>query len=182
MTELNVVDEMKNWPQSRIEKFVRDNSFPASILMLHINGDFNISSIVRSANAFGFRNVYYVGKKRWDRRGAVGTHNYTPMTYFPTFEDAHNALCMKVDFIALENDPNFPSKSIYDFQFPLNTCLVVGEENAGVPADVLEKCSATVRLPQYGSVRSTNVASAATTAMNFYGSQWYSIYPWIEEV
>jgi tRNA G18 (ribose-2'-O)-methylase SpoU len=45
---------------------------------------------------------------------------------------------------------------------------VVGEECNGIHEDVIKLCDVLVEIPNFGSVRSLNVGSAATLAMNDY--------------
>ena len=76
---MNVIDSLKDLSIPDIANYCHSHSIPASVAMINIGGDFNLSTMVRNANFFGFRSVHYVGKKKWDKRGSVGTHHYTPM-------------------------------------------------------------------------------------------------------
>src|ERR1700722_4629062 len=75
--ERNVRDDLKSFSTEEIKNKLEKSSFPYAVCFEQWQGDFNMSSGVRNANAFGSREVYYIGKRRWDRRGAVGTQNYT---------------------------------------------------------------------------------------------------------
>ncbi len=83
---MNVVDEYKSWEPADIRNAVQKKTFPYAVMMQHIGGDYNISTMVRNANAFGAREVYYYGRRKWDRRGAVGTHHYTDMLFLDSME------------------------------------------------------------------------------------------------
>ena len=76
---MNVLDSLKNYAIPDIANYCHSKSIPASVAMINIGGDFNLSTMVRNANFFGFRSVHYVGKKKWDKRGSVGTYHYTPV-------------------------------------------------------------------------------------------------------
>jgi len=139
---------------------------PAAIAMMHIDGDFNLSNVLRSANFFGFREVFYVGgSKSWDRRRSVGTHHYTPMIHCKTQEDFWNIVNNKYVPIALENNINHPMDNVFTFNWPDNPLLIVGEEQSGLSEDILKKCNHLITIPSNGSVRSINVGTAAGIAM-----------------
>jgi tRNA G18 (ribose-2'-O)-methylase SpoU len=171
--EKNVCDEMKTFSVDEIAEFCHNNAYKnTAVLMSHVVGDFNLSGLIRSANALGFEKVFYVGKKKWDRRGAVGTHNYTPVNFFSTFESAIESLKEKYTFVALENNvAGFDVENIYHFEWPKNPLILVGEEKNGLPLEILKQCSHIVTIPQKGSVRSMNVSVAASIAMAMFAEQ-----------
>ncbi len=158
----NVNNKYKGWLEDLIREDVSKNSFPYAVMMEHIDGDFNIGTMVRNANAFGASEVFYVGKRRWDRRGAVGTHNYTNITYLETMEDVAS-LAEKYVLVGVDNVPG--SVPIKDFQWANNTLMVFGEEGRGLTPEILKYCSAIVEIPMHGSVRSLNVGTASGIVM-----------------
>lgn len=158
----NVIDRFKGWGEELIRSELSKNSFPYAILMENILGDFNIGTVIRSANAFGASKVYYTGRRKWDRRGAVGTHNYTMVEYV---EDI-SLLSNDYEFVGLENCEG--SEDLIKFNWPRNSLMIVGEEGRGLSDGILELCDRIVSIPQYGSVRSLNAASAAGIAMYDY--------------
>lgn len=138
------------------------------IVMEHITGDFNMSTVIRNANAFGARGVFYVGKKQWDRRGALGVHNYTPVKWIPSLaelKETIDALGAKV--VAVENNissPKFRSLDGYRWsQGP--TVMLVGEEGRGLSEEILNLSDDIVGIPQVGSVPSFNVGCASSIVM-----------------
>ena len=84
---MNVLDEYKSWAPEKIKTEIKKNTFPYAVMMQHIGGDYNISTLIRNANAFGAKEVYYYGRRKWDRRGAVGTHHYTDLIFLDCVED-----------------------------------------------------------------------------------------------
>jgi tRNA G18 (ribose-2'-O)-methylase SpoU len=46
--------------------------------------------------------------------------------------------------------------------------MIFGQEQIGIPQDVLDMCDDVVYIPQYGSVRSINVGCASSIIMNQY--------------
>jgi tRNA G18 (ribose-2'-O)-methylase SpoU len=139
--------------------------------MSHIEGDFNFGSVIRSANAMGANEVMYVGgKKNWDRRSAVGAHHYTKLSYYSEWSDFFDYMIINnYTPVALENNVDYPVSNLFEFKWPAKPCLIVGEEGTGLSNGCLTWVCAfggsIVSIPDYGSVRSLNVASAATVAM-----------------
>lgn len=165
----NVQDKYKDIPTEDIKKDLQERAFPAAILMSQIEGDFNIGSVIRSANNFNLSKIYYYGRKRFDRRSTCGTHHYTDVVY-STLDDLP-ALKSQYKFVALDNNINKSVQLITNYTWQSNSLIVVGEENAGIQQEVLDMCDDFIEIPSLGSVRSLNVASAASIAMFHYISQ-----------
>lgn len=139
--------------------------------MVHITGDFNIGTVLRSANFHGASEFFYFGQKRFDRRGCVGVHNYTRMRYL---EGMQNILQLKdkYTFVGLENNiSDTISIHQFDWNVPKPPCIVVGEERNGITDDIILMCDVLIEIPNFGSVRSMNVGAAATIAMHDYVSK-----------
>ena len=164
MNNRNVNDMFKLWTEDLIREELKKRSFNFAVLMENFVGDFNIGSVLRSCNAFGGKEMYYYGRKHYDRRGTVGTHHYTSMIHVHEHEHLLE-LKKQYTFVALENTVQ-GAESLYDFIWPSNPLLVVGEEGTGITNDMLALCDRFVYIPQYGSVRSLNAAVASSIAMN----------------
>ncbi|MES2169715.1 MAG: TrmH family RNA methyltransferase, partial [Actinomycetota bacterium] len=126
--------------------------------------DMNIGSIVRSANAFAADTVHIVGRKRWNKRGAMVTDRYQHVTYHPDVESfvawARDAA---LPVIAIDNVPG--SVAIETFGFPAACVLLFGQEGPGLSPAALAAADAVVEITQYGSTRSINASAAAAVAM-----------------
>lgn len=158
----NVHDFLQTLAVEDIKEYCKRNTIPHAIAMMHIYGDFNLGTVVRNANFFGFERVYYIGGgKQYDRRSTVGTHNYTPVEYYKTVDEFFNAIDGKYIPIAVENNVNYPQSNYYEFNFPNNSVLLFGEEQQGLSKEILDKCRALVTIPANGSVRSLNVGTAS---------------------
>ena len=119
----------------------------------NLNHDFNIGSIVRTANAFGVRRVHIVGKRRWNRRGAMVTDRYLHVQHHATPADFAAAVGDRsLEVIGIDNLPG--SVPLETASLPRECVLVMGEESARIH-----------HLTQYGSSRSINVGHAAAVAM-----------------
>lgn len=169
MWKRNVIDRFKDVPTEQIKEELQKTAHPFAVMMAQIEGDFNFSSVIRSANAFNAKEIFFFGKKGWDRRGALGTHNYTPLRYLASLEEI-KVLKERYTFVALENTGG--TTPMASFSWPKNSLLIVGEESLGIPEEVLMLCDVKVEITQYGSVRSLNAAVAASIAMFDYTSKF----------
>ena len=168
IVQKNVIDDYKEWETIKIKEDLDRKAFPYSIMMQHIQGDFNISTFIRNGNAFGVKQIFYYGRKKWDRRGAVGTHNYKQLTHLDSFEEIQ-ALKDKYTLVAVENTLE-SSISISDFKLKENLLFIFGEEMLGISKEVLDICDYSVHINQYGSVRSLNVGTASGIIMQHVSS------------
>lgn len=169
---MNVIDSLKNLSVKDIGHYCAVNSVPASVAMININGDFNLSTMIRNANFFGFRSVHYVGKKKWDKRGSVGTHHYTPIFHHKDEESFLSQLSGRT-IIAIENNiPEYSDKTVnlfdYIFDNSVDPIFVFGEESRGLSQFILDGSDIILTIPNYGSVRSLNVGTTSGIVMGVY--------------
>ena len=159
----NVIDEYKSLTDEKIREELKRSVNPVAVCMEHWKGDFNISTLIRNANAFNVEKVYYLGKKRIDVRGAVGAHHYMDIDYL---DDGHKRLVElknKYTFIAVDNNVDKTHK-LREFDWnklqkpPL---ILFGEEGCGLTEEVLNLADYRIEIEQYGSVRSLNVGTAS---------------------
>jgi tRNA G18 (ribose-2'-O)-methylase SpoU len=169
---MNVLDKLKEYSIPEIATYCHKNSIPASVAMVNINGDFNLSTMIRNANFFGFRSVHYIGKKKWDKRGSVGTYHYTPV-YHHKDEQSFISQCSGRTIVAIENNiPNYSNKTFnifdYKYEHTINPVFLFGEENRGLSDFILDRSDIILTIPNYGSVRSLNVGTASGIVMGLY--------------
>lgn len=172
---LNVSDKYKfdrltKWTKELIREDVQKNSFPYAVAMENWQGDFNLSSCLRAVNAMGGSEMYYLGNRHWDRRGAVGVQHYTEIKHLKNREELLR-LKSKYVFVGLENTVD-GAQSIYDYKWDKNSLIILGEEGVGITKETLELCDKFVYIPQYGSVRSMNAAAAASIALYDYTAKY----------
>jgi tRNA G18 (ribose-2'-O)-methylase SpoU len=160
--ERNVRDEFKNIPTEEIKHILEERSFPYAVCFEQWQGDFNMSSGVRNANAFAAREVFYIGKKRWDRRGAVGTQNYTSVKHLDSLESLAK---LKEKYVLIGLDNVEGSGEMESFVWPDNSLMIFGEESIGITKEVIAICDKLISIKQYGSVRSLNASVASGIAM-----------------
>lgn len=174
MSKRNILDQFRDLENDEIREFLQKNSKGFSVLMENWEGDFNIGTLLRNANAFGAERVFYIGKRSWDRRGAVGTHHYTDIVHVEVPIE-FRLLTTKYTLVAFENHvPDTDTETPYgpidlrNFDWPDNPLLVFGSESEGLSENVLEFCTYVVRIPQFGSVRSFNAGVSSGIGMYDY--------------
>ncbi len=161
----NVIDFYKYWTTDAIKADLDTKRHNFGVLTCNINGDFNIGSVIRNANAFLAREVILYGNKKYDKRGAVGTHNYLDFKHV-----AATDILPAYPIIAIDNVPG--AVPIEDFVWPTDYFLMAfGEEQYGLPQTILDNSRNVVYISQYGSVRSLNVGCASGVAMYDYVSK-----------
>jgi len=163
----NVVDRYKNWSTESIKRDLQRTANPFAVCMEHWQGDFNISTLIRNANAFNAKKVYYLGKKKYDRRGTVGAHHYVDLTYLGM---SHNSLVdLKNEYaiVAIDNNvPNTHKLGEFDWlSLEKPPLIVFGEEGVGLTDETLKIADYSIEIPQYGSVRSLNVGTSSGIVM-----------------
>lgn len=161
----NVVDKYRYWS---LEAIVADLDLHRHALHVAIENwqhDFNIGSIVRTANAFAVAEVHIIGKKRWNRRGAMVTDRYQHVRHHPTMEGFVDwAKAAGLTVIGIDNvDGSVPIETV---ELPEASVLVFGQEGPGLSQAAREACETTLAIGQYGSTRSMNAGAAAAIAMH----------------
>lgn len=158
----NVTDYYKYWTTEAIKADLRTKCHNFSALVVNTIGDFNLGSVIRNANAFTAREVIVYGRKKFDKRGAVGTHLYAELKHVRHVEDLDlgDAVVVGVD-----NVPG--AEPLEEFRWPRDRHVVMafGQEQTGLTAEILGLCRHVVYIRQYGSVRSLNVGCASGIAM-----------------
>jgi tRNA G18 (ribose-2'-O)-methylase SpoU len=167
----NVIDYYKEWETDQIKADLDKKRLPFIAAFENISGDFNKATGMRNANAFMAKEVWIIGDKKWDRRGAVGTHNYMHLKYSPSLEEiwANDEKIRSMRWVAIDNIPN--AVPITDYKWQENTFMIFGEERRGISNSAISLADDIVYIPQLGSVRSLNVGTACGIAMYDYASK-----------
>lgn len=168
----NIIDHYHYWEHDAILADLDTKRNNYSVVCSNLHNDFNISTVVRNANAFLAREVIIFGSKQWDRRGSVGTHNYNRMKYFK--EDQFDELVSYISggsIVAVDNIGSAVDLPSYKWEREKHTFLIFGQEQVGVPEQLLRLATDVVYIPQYGTVRSLNVGTASGIVMNDYCSK-----------
>lgn len=154
---------MKYWTDEAIKTNLDSRRHNFSVLVSNLMYDLNLSTVVRNSNAFLAKEVIIYGRKKWDRRGAIGTHNYTHFKHVRTEEEL--ADCIKDQLvIGVDNINN--AKPMETYNWPDQHFIVAfGQEDVGLPKEVIDACRDLVYIKQYGSTRSLNVGCASSITM-----------------
>ncbi|MFZ1812322.1 MAG: TrmH family RNA methyltransferase [Candidatus Saccharimonadales bacterium] len=160
----NLLDHLKDRTHEDIINELDQNGVSLEIACENTLRDFNMGSIVRTANGFGVRRVHIVGRRQWNKRGAMATNKYVHVYHHPTIEDFMvDMRARNVRVFAIEN--NCQSESLQHTPLPQNVCLVFGQEGPGISDEFLAVAEKVLHIDQYGSTRSFNVGHAAAIAM-----------------
>jgi len=161
----NVIDRYRYWTMAAIIADIDEHRHPFHAAVENWQHDMNIGSIVRSANAFAADTVHIIGRRRWNKRGAMVTDRYQHLVHHPDVADFLEwARGVEIPVIAIDNVPG--SVSIETFAFPRRCVLLFGQEGPGLSDEALAAADATVQISQFGSTRSINASAAAAVAMH----------------
>lgn len=163
----NVADPYRYWTMAAIVADLDNRRHDFHIAIENWGHDFNIGSVVRTANAFNASAFHIVGKRRWNRRGAMVTDRYqhefhhvdAPELARWAREDAGG-----IPLIGIDNLPGSVPLESYDL--PRACVLVFGQEGPGLSAPMRSHCEAVLHIEQFGSTRSINAGAAAAIAMH----------------
>lgn len=160
----NVIDEFKGVPHDDIVAALDERGVEFEIAIENTLRDYNMGTIVRSANAFGVRTIHVVGRRQWNRRGAMMTEKYLTIVHHESPE--HFARTMRDhgrSIVAIDNVPG--SSLLQRAQIGRRIVLVFGQEGPGISAEFLAHCDQIIAIEQLGSTRSINVGVAAGIVM-----------------
>ncbi len=161
----NVVDRYRYWSLEAIVADLDLHRHPFHVAIENWQHDFNIGSIVRTANAFAAAEVHIIGKKRWNRRGAMVTDRYQHVRHHETV-DEFSAWARDADLAVIGIDNVDDSEPIETAELPRDCVLVFGQEGPGLSAEARKACERTLSIAQFGSTRSINAGAAAAIAMH----------------
>jgi tRNA G18 (ribose-2'-O)-methylase SpoU len=166
--QYNVADRFKGNTVENIKQSLKETANPFAVCVEHLINDFNLGTVIRNANAFNAKKVFYLGDKKWDKRSAVGVYNYTDVHWLPTVEDF---IKLKEQYVIVGIDNVPGSVSISSYNWKPNTLLVFGEEGVGLTPTMQSMCQDIVEIPMYGSVRSLNCGVASGIVMHDFVSK-----------
>lgn len=166
----NVVDRYRYWRLDAIVEDLDSRRHPFHVAIENWQHDFNIGTVVRTANAFLAAEVHIVGNRRWNRRGAMVTDRYQRLRHH---DDVAGLLAFAADegltVVAVDNVPG--SVRIEHTTLPRDCLLVFGQEGPGLTDDARAGADLLVSIAQFGSTRSINASVAAGIAMHTWITQ-----------
>ncbi len=161
----NVVDRYRYWTMEAIVADLDTRRHDFHVAIENWQHDFNIGTVVRTANAFLAREVHIVGNRRWNRRGAMVTDRYQHVRHHATVAGLAAGLHEQgVVLLGIDNLPG--SEPLESLALPRRVCLLFGQEGPGLSDQARAACDGTFSIAQFGSTRSINASAAAAIAMH----------------
>ena len=161
----NVVDRYRYWRREAVVADLDTRRHQFHVAVENWQHDFNIGSVVRTANAFLAKEVHIVGRRRWNRRGAMVTDRYQHVRHHDSVEEfagwAHGS---GLHVVGIDNLPG--SVPLEQTRLPADAVLVFGQEGPGLSAAVRDTADVVCSIAQFGSTRSINAGAAAAIAMH----------------
>jgi tRNA G18 (ribose-2'-O)-methylase SpoU len=161
----NVADRYRYW---RVEAIIADLDSRRHLFHVAIENwqhDLNIGSVVRTANAFLAAEVHIVGRRRWNRRGAMVTDRYQHLRHHDDVGSfAAWAERARLPLVGIDNLPG--ADPLESADLPRACALVFGQEGTGLTDEMRRACQVTLSIAQFGSTRSINAGAAAAIAMH----------------
>jgi len=167
----NVVDRYRYWRREAIvaDLDIRRHEFHVAIE--NWQHDLNIGTVVRTANAFLAAEVHIVGKRKWNRRGAMVTDRYQHIRQHPTIEEfAAWAEAAGLTVVGIDNLPG--ARLLEQAELPRRCVLLFGQEGPGLSEGARAACDRVLFIAQFGSTRSINAGVASGIAMHAWIRRW----------
>ncbi|HUR74101.1 MAG TPA: RNA methyltransferase [Sporichthya sp.] len=161
----NVLDRYRYWRREAVVADLDTRRHEFHVAIENWQHDFNIGSVVRTANAFLAAEVHIVGLRRWNRRGAMVTDRYQHVRHHDDVEAlAAWAAGSGLPLIGVDNLPG--AVPLETYPLPRACVLVFGQEGPGLSAAAHAHCTAVLSIAQFGSTRSINAGAASAIAMH----------------
>lgn len=158
----NVEDKYRYWTVDAIKEDLSTRRLNLHVAIENWQHDLNIGTIVRTANSFNVAAVHVIGRRHWNRRGAMVTDRYLEIIHHPTVADFVAAMGER-HIIAVDNQPG--AVRLSETTLPEHTVLVFGGEGPGLSPEMIAASEQMVMIEQFGSTRSVNVGVAAGIIM-----------------
>lgn len=161
----NVTDQFRYWTVQAIHAELEKDRSALHVAIENLEHDLNIGSIVRTGNAFNVGGIHIVGRRKWNKRGALVTdrylniHHHAEPTGLAEWAQEHG-----YTLVAVDNTGD--TRAIENVALPERSLLVFGQESTGISPELRNVCPMAVYIPQFGSTRSLNVAAAAAIAQH----------------
>ena len=160
----NVADRFRYLTVEAIVAELDADRHPFHVAVENWAHDLNIGSVVRTANAFNAAAVHIVGRRRWNRRGAMVTDRYMHVLYHADVAALVAWAGGGLPLIGVDNTPG--SRPLDGFDLPRECVLVFGQEGPGLSEGAVAACQEVLSITQFGSTRSINAGAAAAIAMH----------------
>ena len=170
----NVIDKYKGLSVAEIKDDLDRSRHDFHVAIENFQHDFNIGTIARNANAFNAAGIHIIGRRHWNRRGAMKTEAYMNIFHHETvMEFIDWATQNTLKLIAIDNQKG--SNKLNEMELEKGSILVFGNESDGLSKEMVEVCKEMVAIEQFGSTRSVNVGVASGILMYEFVRQNYLI-------
>ena len=170
----NVVDRYRYWSVAAIKTDLDPRRHPFHVAIENWEHDHNIGTVVRTANAFGAAAVHIVGRRRWNRRGAMMTDVYQHVRHHDMVEEfAAWARAEGLPIVGVDNLPG--AVRMETAELPERCVLLFGQEGPGLSEGARAAAAQVLSIAQFGSTRSINAGVAAGIAMHAWVRRWASL-------
>ncbi len=167
----NVIDRYRYWKVEAIVADLDRRRHPFWVAIENWRHDLNIGTVVRTANAFNASGVRIVGRRRWNRRGAMVTDRYMHVHHDPDLGSLRAwAEADALPIIGVDLIPG--SVPIETFALPERCVFLFGQEGPGLSPEAREAAVVVCHITQFGSTRSINAGVAAGIAMHAWIRRW----------
>lgn len=163
----NVINSYKTWTVDAIKADLARQAFPLHVAIENYQHDYNIGAIVRNANAFNVAGVHIIGKKHWNRRGAMATEKYLSLQHHSSV-NSFIATAQQLQIPVLGIDNIAGSTPLHQAKLPKRAIYVFGQEGPGLSDQMQSHCKSIIAIEQFGSTRSVNVGVASGIIMYEY--------------
>lgn len=161
----NVVDAYRYWRRSAVVADLDERRHDFHVAIENFGHDHNIGTVVRTANAFAARAVHIIGRRRWNRRGAMVTDRYQHVRHHPDMAALLDfATASGLAVVAVDNTPG--ATRLETASLPRRCVLVFGQEGPGLTEEARKQATQVVSIAQFGSTRSINAGVAAGIVMH----------------
>lgn len=168
----NVIDKYKGLSVAEIKDDLDRSRHDFHVAIENFQHDFNIGTIARNANAFNAAGIHIIGRRHWNRRGAMKTEAYMNIFHHKTVMEFINwAKQNNLKLIAIDNQKG--SKKLNEIELEKGSIIVFGNESDGLSKEMVEACKEMVAIEQFGSTRSVNVGVASGILMYEFVRQNY---------
>ncbi len=167
----NVVDRYRYWRREAIVADLDTRRHPFHVAIENWQHDMNIGTVVRNANAFLAAAVHIVGKRSWNRRGAMVTDRYQHVLHHETIADLGEwATGRGLPILGIDILPG--AVPIESHPLPERCVLLFGQEGPGLSPEAQDVCETVCSITQFGSTRSINAGVASGIAMYEWTRRW----------
>ena len=167
----NVIDRYRYWSVEAVKADLDPRRHPFHAAVENWEHDRNIGTVVRTANAFAAAEVHIVGRRRWNRRGAMMTDVYQHVRHHPSVEDlAAWAEAESLPIVGIDNLPG--AEPLESAELPRRCVLLFGQEGPGLSPAARAAAAQVLSIAQFGSTRSINAGVAAGIAMHTWIRHW----------